>query len=551
MKGKLSKIEMRKKQWEDGTLKNYLEKFPEREIVSELPAKRLYTLLDRGDSDYLKDLGFPGEYPYTRGTTPTMYRSDLWPIWEYVGFGSPEDTARLCEYIVEKGIGWLWIAPDLPSQIGLDADDPLAEPEVGLVGVSISSLKDVENMFEGIPMNKVGIGGSINHPGLIFWMMYVAAAEKMGISSDKLQGVTTIDCLQEFVGRGSYIFPPEGAVRLQLDLVEYGIKHIPNLLYLINSYTLREQGGTGVQEAAYSILAGLFFLEEARKRGMLIDDLGPRMIYHPGCDIHLFEEAARCRAMRRLYAKLVKERFNPKNPDALQHNLWPTTRGSLLTAQQAENNIVRVTLALLGGLLGGVNTTSASSFDEALGIPTRRAATIAIRTQQILAHESGIADVIDPLGGSYYVEALTDEFEKKILDYINQIESKGGLLKVIESGWLRRELARSAYVRQKEIDEGKQIIVGLNKFFSEERPTFTIHKADPQVVEKRKGELEKLRRERDSGAVRRSLKKVREAAQGNANLAPFLMDGVKNYATLGEIIGVLKEVLGEYRAVGF
>jgi methylmalonyl-CoA mutase N-terminal domain/subunit len=547
----LQKIKLSQKEWEDNILKKYLEDFPEREILARLPVQRLYTLVDRADSDYLKDIGFPGEYPFTRGITPTMYRSKIWDMADYAGYGTPEQTQKLYKYLLEHGMAHISIAFDLPTQLGYDADDPEVEGEVAIIGTSLSSLRDAESILDGIPLDKVGIRGSISSLAIIAWAMYIAAAEKKGFPSYNMLGNVCIDCLSEFISRGVYIFPPEHSLRLSLDLVEYALKHIPKLTYLINSYVIGEQGATAVQEGGYALSANLFYLEEARKRGISVEDFSAHLSQHTAGYHQIFEEVAKCRAMRRLWAKLAKDRFTPKNPKALQCLIEPNTGGSLLTAQQAENNIVRLALAVLGLVLGGVNYVASASFDEAHGIPTRKAATLALRTQQIIAYESGAADVVDPLGGSYYVEALTDQCEKEMLNFINQIESRGGLLKVTESGWIREEIRRSAYVSQKELEEGKRIRVGLNKFCVEEEPTFNIHKPDPKAVDERRKSLKKLKEERDGSAVQRSLKEIDKAAHSKVNLMPFIIDAVKNYATLGEITRVLKSVFGEYKPTGF
>jgi methylmalonyl-CoA mutase N-terminal domain/subunit len=551
-KDNLSEIEAKQKEWEDGNLKKYLEEYPERELVTELPVQRVYTPLDRPNSDYLKDLGLPGEYPYTRGITPTMYRSKMWAMSEYAGFGSAEESQKRHEYLLAQGESQIAVAADLPFQLGYDADDPAVEAEVGLIGTSISSLKDVEEMLDGIPVDKVTVRGSTSSMVLILWAMYVASAEKRGIPSEKLLGDSKIDVMDEYLGRGNYIFPPEHSLRLSLDLVEYGLKHIPNLTYQINSYTIHEQGATVVQEGAYCLANALFYLEAARDRGTInVGDFAAHITQHPASHTHIFEEVAKSRAIRRLWAKLIKERFNPENPEALRIKIDPNTGGSVLTAQQAENNIVRITLELLGAVLSGSTYIAPCSYDEVLAIPTEKAVTMSLRAMQIVAYESGVCDTVDPLGGSYYVEALTDEAEKRILDYIKEIESRGGMLEVIKSGWLKQEVARSAYLKQRALEEGKQIRVGLNKFCVDEEPTFELHKADNSLVEKRRESLRKLRAERDSSAVQLSLGKLRKAAQGNNNLVPFAIDAVRNYATVGEIAGVLRDVFGEYKPVSF
>jgi methylmalonyl-CoA mutase N-terminal domain/subunit len=551
-KDNLSELEAKQKEWEDGNLKKYLEEYPEREVYTELPVKTVYTPLDKPDSEYLKDLGLPGEYPYTRGITPSMYRSKIWAMAEYSGFGSPEESQKRHKYLIEHGGAQISVAPDLPTQLGYDADDPVAEAEVGLVGTSISSLKDIEDMLDGIPVDKVGIRGSISSLALVLWAMYIVTAEKRGIPVDKLSGDVTFDTMHEYFCRGNYIFPPEHSVRLGLDLVEYGLEHIPKLTYQVNPYVVHEQGATVVQEGAYALATALFYLEAARGRGTInVGDFSAHISQHTASHTHIFEEVAKSRAMRRLWAKLIKERFNPENQEALRCIIDPNTGGSVLTAQQAENNIVRIALEILGAALGGATYIAPCSFDEALAIPTKKAVTMSLRAQQIIAYESGVCDTVDPLGGSYYVEALTDEAEARILDYIKQIESRGGMMGVIKSGWIKQEVARSAYLKQRAIEEGKQVKVGMNKFCVDEEPTFELHKPDPNLVGRRKESLKKLRAERDNSAVQLSLEKLRKAAQGNKNLIPFAIDAVRNYATLGEITSVFKDVFGEYKPVSF
>ena len=547
-KDDLSKIEKKEKEWENKTLKDYIKEFPEREIVSELPKQRLYTPKNLGDFDYLRDLGFPGEYPYTRGKFPTMYRSRFWTEGLYSGYGRPEDANKRLKFLIGHGDNTVRIAYDLPTQLGYDSDHPLVEPEVGLIGVACSSLKDIEALFEGIPMDSVPIMGSINNPHIVLWSMYIAAAEKQGIPSHKLSGQVCTDFLHECIARGTYIFPPAASLRLSLDFVEYALKHIPDLIYEICGYTVREKGATAVQEAAYVVATGLFFIQSALERGIDIDDLHLyNWEFHLATHMDFFEEVSKCRALRRLWARLIKERFTPKNLQSMAIRLGPTSGGSNLTAQQAENNIVRVAIQLMATVLGGANFTKTSCYDEAYAIPTPKAHRISLMTQHIVAYESGITDVVDPLGGSYYVEALTNDMERRILDYVEKIEARGGILKVTESGWIQGEIARSGYERQREIEEGKRVVVGVNKFVVDEMPDFEIHRPDPTVAEEMKKRLVQLRQERDNHQVQRCLSEILKAAQGRDNLAPLILDAVKCYATLGEICGVFREVFGEYQ----
>ena len=547
-KDKLSEIEVKLKEWERGILKQSLEVSPEREIASELPKKRLYTPLDMVDFDYSRDLGFPGEPPFVRGYSPAMYRSRLWDMGEYAGYGSPEDAHARYSELLSAGGEAVSIACDLPSQLGYDADNPLAEAEVGLTGVSCCSLSDVEAILADIPMDKTPLIGSVSTLHLVFWAMYVAVAAKRGIPSEQLSGQATIDCLQEFISRGTYIFPPEHAVRLSLDTMEYALKHIPGLTYQVNPYAIHEAGATVVQEAAYALAVSLYFLEAAHERGMDVEALAKRFTIHTAMHTNLFEEVAKLRAIKRMWAKLMKERFNPKDPNVMRVRIGAHTGGSPLTAQDPETNIIRVTIAALAGALAGATRMATSSFDEAHAIPSAKAVKIALRTLQIIGYESGVADVMDPLGGSYYVESLTSELEKRAFAYLEKIEDRGGIVQVTESGWMQQEIAHSAYIRQKEIDEGKRVIVGVNKFVSDEKPALEIHKARPEIVKEQKIRLEKLRRERDNEAVQASLEKVRKTAQGKENLMPVVIEAVGNYATLEEVCGILREVFGEYEA---
>ena len=550
--GKLSEIEKKQREWENSCLKESLEKYPERETPSDLPKQCLYTPKDMADLDYLRDLGFPGEYPYTRGIHPAMYRSRTWGIAQYSGFGTPEDTNKLFKFLLSQGQNGVSMACDLPTQLGYDSDNPIAKADVGGVGVACPSLKEAEIIFDGIPMDKIRILGSTSHPHMILWSMFIAAAEKQGISSDKLSGTVVSDYMTEYIARGNYILPPKAAERLSLDFMEYGLKHIPNLSYMVvDAYSIREAGCTVVQEGAFAFATAIAFIEAALERGIDIDEFAPRLSFNSAIHMNLFEEVAKYRALRRVWAKLMKGRFGAKKPASLWFRVGPGTGGSTLTAQQAENNIVRVTLEALAAILGGVQYLHTSSFDEGHGIPTQEAVTIALRTQQILAYESGVTDVVDPLGGSYYIEVLTDRIEREVIDYINQIEARGGIIKATESGWVQKEIARSSYLKQKEIAEGKRIIVGVNKFASDEKISFEIHRRDPKAAEEMKKRLEKLRRERDNSAVKRCLAEIGKVAKGKDNLTPVVLNAVRNYATIGEICGVLRGVFGEYQPPAF
>lgn len=544
----LEAVDRQLKQWQDGCRSDYVAENPERDIFSEVPVKTLYTPLDRAHADYLRDLGFPGQYPFTRGITPTMYRSKIWPMSDYAGFGTAKEAAERHKYLLAHGNTHMAVAADIPTQLGYDADDPLVEPEVGLMGVSLSSLRDVEDLLADIPLDKVTIRGSTSSMVLPLWAMYTVAAQKKGFPINKMMGCAKPDVMDEYLGRGTYIFPPEHSLRLSLDLVEYGLKNIPGLTYEINSYTIHEQGSTVVQDGAYALATALFYLEEARERGTIdVGEFAARISQHTAVHTHLFEEAAKSRAMRRLWARLVKERYDPWNPEALRCVIDPNTGGSVLTAQQAEINIVRIALEILAAALGGCTVIAPCSYDEALTIPTQKAVTMSLRAQQIIAYESGVTDTVDPLGGSYYVESLTDQIEKEMLEFLGKIESRGGMMGVITSGWLKQEISRSAYVKQKALEDGRQVRVGLNKFCVDEQTQFEMHKPNPQLLDIRRRQLKQLREERDGDAVHASLTALRRAAEGSDNLMPFLQDAVGHYATMGEIAGVLRNVFGEYK----
>jgi len=543
----LSNLEAKQKEWEDTTLKESLKRNPEGEIFTELGKQRLYTPKDVAHLDYLRDLGFPGEYPYTRGIHPTMYRSRLWGMAQYSGFGTPEDTNQRFKLLLDQGQTGVSLACDLPTQLGYDPDDALASSEVGVVGVSCPSLKEAEAIFDGIPLERISIRGSICHLHIVLWSMFMAVLEKQGGPLDRLSGTVHSDCLQEYLGRGAYIFPPPGAMRLALDFMEYGVKHLPRLSYIVNAYTIRESGGTLIQETAYAMATGIAFIQGALERGLSVDDIAPRLALNCAVHMNLFEEVAKFRTLRRLWARTLKERFGAKKPASIRLSIGPGTGGSTFMAQEPKNNIMRATIEALAAVLGGVTYLHVAAFDEAHATPSEESATLALRTQQIIAHESGVTEVVDPLGGSYYVEALTDQVEEGVTNYLQQIESRGGIIKAIESGWMSTEIATSAYKKQKEIEEGKRVIVGVNKFASDEKSAFEIQRPDPLVAEEMQQRVRKLREQRDNTKVQRSLEDLGKAVEGKENLVPFVLEAVKSYATVGEICTALRKVLGEYR----
>ncbi len=528
------------------------EKYPERKkqfvTGSNAPVKRVYTPLDQKDFDYEKKLGLPGEFPYTRGVQPTMYRGRLWTMRQYAGFGSAEESNARYKYLLEQGQTGLSVAFDLPTQIGYDSDHPLSEGEVGKVGVAIDSLADMETLFGGIPLDKVSTSMTINAPAAVLLAMYIAVAEKQGVSADKLNGTIQNDILKEYIARGTYIFPPAPSMRLITDIFEYCAKNVPNWNTIsISGYHIREAGATAVQEVAFTLADGIAYVEAAIKAGLDVDEFAPRLSFFFNAHNDLFEEVAKFRAARRVWAHIMRDRFGAKNPKCWMLRFHTQTGGSTLTAQQPDNNIIRVTLQALAAVLGGTQSLHTNSRDEALALPTEEAVRIALRTQQIIAYESGVAETVDPLAGSYYVESLTDRIETEVLQYIKRIDDLGGAVKAIEQGYIQQEIQDSAYAWQMDVEKNERIIVGLNKFQVKENPPKGLLRVDPAVGERQKQKLAALRSSRDQGAVDRTLAALRNAARGADNLMVPILEAVKAYATLGEICGVLREEFGEYK----
>jgi methylmalonyl-CoA mutase N-terminal domain/subunit len=545
----MDKIVESQERWENTTLKKWLEEAPEREVYSKVPTQRLYTPEDRMGSDYLEDLGFPGEYPFTRGLNPTEYRSRLWYMTQGMGFGTPEETNKLYKLMFSKGSNRFTTKIDLPCQVGYDPDHPMAEGDVGVIGTSIPSLKEMQIMLDGIPLEKAAVSGLIGNTSIISWSMVLAVAKKQGVPFDKLSLNVMSDCTNEYIARGNYIFPPAPSLRLSIDLTEYALKAAPKTSFVIGcGYPIAEAGATMIHAVALMLASGLLNIDRLLERGIAIDDIAPRVGFNIHVGLDFFPEIAKFRALRRLWARIMKQKYGAKRSSSLHFRFGPGTAGSALTAQQPENNIIRTTVAAMSAVLGGAHSLNVSSFDEALAIPTEKSAHIALATQQILAYETGIPDVVDPLGGSYYVETLTDRIEKEILDYLEQIQKQGGLLKAIETGWVRREIAHAAYARQKEIDRGQRIVVGVNKFVSGEKPSYQIHHADPAAEREMVRRVQNLRKERDNAAVQRSLATLQEAARGKDNLVPFIVDAVESYATVGEICNALVGVFGRWQS---
>ncbi|MGA2518159.1 MAG: methylmalonyl-CoA mutase family protein [Thermodesulfobacteriota bacterium] len=538
--------------WETSILKKTLSKAAEREPVfkttSHIALKRLYTPLDTADLDYCDDFGFPGEFPFTRGVQPTMYRGRLWTMRQYAGFATPEETNKRYKYLLEHGQTGLSVAFDLPTQIGYDSDHPLSVGEVGKVGVAIDTLKDMEILFDGIPLDKVSTSMTINATAAILLTMYLAMAEKQGVKSDVLQGTIQNDILKEYAARGTYIYPPLESMRIVTDIFAFCKNHVPRWNTIsISGYHMREAGCTAVQEVAFTIADGIAYVEAAIRAGLDVDSFASRLAFFFCCHNTFIEEIAKFRAARRLWAKIMKERFKAKRDESCMLRFHTQTAGCSLTAQQPDNNVVRVAFQALAAVLGGTQSLHTNSRDEAYALPTEDSVRLALRTQQLIAYESGVADLIDPLGGSYAVEALTGEIEKRSMEYIEKIETMGGAIKAIESGYIQEEIAESAYQYQKEIEAKKRIIVGLNQFQVEEQPLKDILRIKPEVEQYQKQKLARVKKERDNAKVREALAVLKRAAEGTDNVVPPILEAVKVYATLGEISDTLRDVFGEYR----
>ena len=522
-------------------------KFPERK---NLEYNRLYTPLDLEGQDYERDLGLPGSYPFTRGVQPTMYRGRFWTMRMYAGFSTAEESNKRYRYLLESGSTGLSCAFDLPTQIGYDSDDIISEGEVGKVGVAIDSLADMEILFDQIDLGKVSTSMTINAPASVLLAMYIAVAEKNGIGPDKLNGTIQNDILKEYAARGTYIFPPKPSMRLITNIFEYCSKNVPNWNTIsISGYHIREAGSTAAQEIAFTIADGIAYCEAAIKAGLDVDAFAGRLSFFWNAHNNVLEEVAKFRASRRVWAKVMKERFGAKNPKSWMLRVHTQTAGSMLTAQQPENNIVRVALQTAAAVMGGTQSLHTNSKDEALALPTEASVRVALRTQQIVAYESGLADVVDPLAGSYYVEAMTNEIEAAAWEYIKKIDDIGGAVVAIEEGYIQREIQDSAYKWQKEVENNDRVIVGVNKFQIEEKPIEGLLRVDASVGELQKKKLADLRAKRDNAAVTAALGKLEAACKDESvNLMPIILEAVKTYATLGEICGVMRKVFGEYQA---
>ncbi|OOC45610.1 methylmalonyl-CoA mutase [Thermosipho sp. 1074] len=548
---KLKEIETKMKDYEE-KVKKAVERFPERKSefksTSGYEFRRLYTPVDIEGFNYLEDLGFPGSYPFTRGVQPTMYRARFWTMRQYAGFGTAEESNKRYKYLLEQGQMGLSVAFDLPTQIGYDSDDPMAEGEVGKVGVAIDSLEDMEVLFDGIPLDKVSTSMTINSTASILLAMYIAVAEKQGVPMEKLSGTIQNDILKEYIARGTYIFPPQPSMKIITDIFEFCSKNMPKWNPIsISGYHIREAGSTAVQEVAFTLADAIAYVETAIKAGLDPNVFGRRLSFFFAAHNNFLEEIAKFRAARRLWAKIMKERFGVTNEKAMMLRFHTQTGGSTLTAQQPLNNIIRVTLQALAAVLGGTQSLHTNSYDEALGLPTEESVRIALRTQQIIAYESGVADTIDPLGGSYVIESLTNKIEEEAMKYIEKIDAMGGMVKAIETGYVQKEIHESAYKMQLSIENEEEIIVGVNKFqIEEDLSQKEVLKVKPELEEKQKAKLKKLKEKRDNEKVKKVLLSVKKAASSDENLMPYIIEAVKSYATVGEISNALREVFGEY-----
>jgi methylmalonyl-CoA mutase N-terminal domain/subunit len=540
-------------QWENTTLKSTLEKSPERQnvftTISGHPIRRLYTEADLPNWDADRDLGLPGQPPYTRGIHSTMHRGRLWTMRQFAGFGTAEDTNQRFRYLLAQGQTGLSTAFDLPTLMGYDSDHALSQGEVGKCGVAVSSLADMEVLFDQIPLANVTTSMTINSPAAIIWAMYLAVAEKQGADWKKLSGTLQNDILKEYIAQKEYIYPPEPSMRLVIDTFEFGVKHTPKFNPIsISGYHIREAGSTAIQELAFTLRDGLEYVEWGLRRGLNVDEFVPQLSFFFNAHSDFFEEIAKYRAARRIWHKTMVERYGAKSPRTWALRFHTQTAGCSLTAQQPYNNVVRTAIQALAAVLGGTQSLHTNSLDEAWALPTEFAATLALRTQQVIAHETGVTNTVDPLGGSYFVEALTNEVEAGAWDYINKIDAMGGMVAAIERSYPQREIAEASYRYQMEVDRREKIIVGVNEYVSEERP-LDILQIDETVAKRQAARLSKLRADRSQSEVDRRLNDLRQAAKGAANLMPFIFDAVKSYATLGEICEAMRDVFGTYEEV--
>lgn len=543
-----------KKRWERETYEPLVNRYPERKegFKTSSGFSLPPVMLPAETQNYLESLGFPGEYPFTRGVQPTMYRGRLWTMRQYAGYATAEESNERYRYLLDQGQTGLSVAFDLPTQIGYDADDTLAQGEVGKVGVSISSMADMETLFKGIPLDKVSTSMTINAPAAILLAFYIAVAKKQGAPLKKLRGTIQNDILKEYVARGTYIFPPEPSMRLITDVFVYCKDNVPRWNTIsVSGYHIREAGSTAAQEVAFTLANAIAYIQAAIDTGLAVDDFASQLSFFFNAHNNFFEEVAKFRAARRLYARIMKERFGAQDEKSCRLRFHTQTAGSTLTAQQPQNNIVRVTLQALAAVLGGTQSLHTNSMDEALSLPTEQAVRVALRTQQIIAHESGVADTVDPLAGSYVIESLTDQIEAKAKDYINKIDAMGGALRAINNGFMQQEIQEAAYQVQRAIEKGEEVVVGVNEFQLEEELDLDVLKVDPDVEENQKKQLAALRENRDQAKVNQCLSQLEAVARSDESLMPLFIECAESQVTLGEICDVLRDVWGQYRPPSF
>ncbi|ADB60876.1 methylmalonyl-CoA mutase, large subunit [Haloterrigena turkmenica DSM 5511] len=552
----LEEIRASKAEWHEEEVAPVLERFGERKETFTTDTggqevDRLYTPVDVADLDYQEDLGNPGEPPYTRGVYSTGYRGRLWTMRQYAGFSTPEDTNERYHYLLDEGQTGLSMAFDLPTQMGYDSDDPMAAGEVGKAGVAIDSLSDMETVFDGIPLDEVSTSMTINAPASVLLAMYIAVGDQQGVDRSELRGTIQNDLLKEYIARNTYIYPPEPSMRIITDIFEFCASETPKFNTIsISGYHIREAGSTAAQELAFTLGDGIEYVETAIEAGLDVDEFAPQLSFFFNGHNNIFEEVAKFRAARRMWHDIIEERFDPDDPKSKQLKFHTQTAGSMLTAQQIENNVVRVAYQALAAVLGGTQSLHTNGKDEALALPTEESVRTALRTQQILAHESGAADTIDPLAGSYYVESLTDEVEEEAYEILEEVEERGGMLEAVEQQWVQRQIQDTAFDRQKEIEEKERIIVGVNEFEVDEDPQMDVEEVTQKDQQRQIDSLETVRAERDDKAVDAKLEALREAAQGEENLMPRIIEAVKVYATVGEICNVMRDEFGEYQPGG-
>jgi methylmalonyl-CoA mutase N-terminal domain/subunit len=541
----MTSIKEQKEKWQTRGFKERKKTFT---TISGIPVSRLYTPADVV-INYIEDLGFPGQYPFIRGVYPTVYRGRLWTMRQYAGFATAEESNTRYRYLLSQGQTGLSVAFDLPTQIGYDSDHPLAEGEIGKTGVAIDTLKDIEILFNQIPLDKVSTSMTINSPAAILLAMYIVLAEKQNVPKDKIAGTIQNDILKEYIARGTYIFPPEPSMRIITDIFEYCAQNTPRFNTIsISGYHIREAGSTAAQEVAFTLANAIAYVQAAISKGLQVDTFAPRLSFFFNAHIDLFEEIAKFRAARRLWAKIMKERFHAENPRSMMLRFHTQTAGCSLTAQQPENNIIRTTLEALAAVLGGTQSLHTNSMDEALALPSEKAVRVALRTQQVLAYESGVPNTVDPLAGSYFIEDLTQKIEEEAQDYIKRIDSMGGVLKAIESGYIQKEIQESSYRYQKEVESNQRTVVGLNEYVMKEPITIDLLKVNPEVEKKQKERLKKIKTTRDNSKVDHTLDALRNGAEQDQNLMPLIVEATRQYATIGEICNVLRDVFGEYNA---